>query len=123
MLSLKNVLMDEKIKEGIKVNLLKDDKLTEEAIEKTIDLSKNDTLVNITMNGEEMEFTNTLHYSNDEYLLESRLFETNGGMVNAYLPVFDKNMKFNEQEIDDVWDYSNWSVVKDIEIKNIFKKL
>lgn len=114
MLNLNVVLNNEKIKEGIKANLLKEDSLVESAITETLKFNNNRVAIDVLVNRELTSFENTLHYDKSKkvYLLESRLFDdSTGAMINAYLEIFDENLNILDDCEDCVWDYADWKVV------------
>lgn len=110
--NLKEILSREDVQKGIKANLFKTDEEMRIAVDKTLNLNKeNSTSVETLRDGINVEFENTLHVDLNKkvYFLECRLFyKENGAMVNSYLEVFDSEGKIVENYIDDVWDYADW---------------
>lgn len=113
-LTLKDVLKIKTIRDGIKRNLLK----TDDTLEYGINMILNSALKNnyiqaiVNVDGKEYAFRNTL-FKNEEgnlYLLESRLFDKDENMINAYLEIIYSDGKVMEEYIDDVWEYATWKL-------------
>ncbi|MBP3917349.1 hypothetical protein [Clostridium sp.] len=114
MISLKDVLLEKEIKNGIQGDLGNLIHVNMDYyIEETIRQNSNSTSIIIDENGE-YDFECNLHYDDkkDIYLLEARLFrKTDNSMVNSYLGVLNSNLGIIDEEIDDVWEYGEWQEV------------
>lgn len=115
-LQLKNVLEMPHVIVGININLFTSTEETFKAIKKVLEQEENNSIeVMVDRNIEPVKFLNKLHVDKDSslYLLESRLFtESDSKMIEAYLLVMDDEGNTIDEEIDDVWSYGNWDVVK-----------
>lgn len=114
-LNLKEVLSRGDIQENIKANMFITDEEVKSAIEKTLEVDKDNSIsIEAVREGNPMSFENTLHIDKDKqvYLLESRLFDDKGDgqMKGVYLEVFNSDGQIVKEYIDDVWDYANWKV-------------
>lgn len=111
-LELKEVLKFEDVKKSIAGNLGLEDKVIEEVIELSItSISNNRSVVKMTVDGELIEFNNSLYRDENKglYLFESRAFKTSDdSMLGAYLEVYNEDGVIVDEEIDDVWSYADW---------------
>jgi hypothetical protein len=115
MLKLDKVLVNKKVQENIKSNFnLSKDELEYALVATITNVKDNAISVAITKDGSKYDFENTLHYDVDKqiYLLESRMFGTDGSMYNSYLEILDKDGNIADiPYVDDVWDYADWKLV------------
>ena len=112
---LEKVLKSENVMDGMKYNLFNENaSLTKESVEKILKTdNRNELKTCIEMDGVLYEFEVILFYSEEknEYLIDCRLFNQETQMMkNAYLGIFDANLNIAQEEIDDVWVYTDWLV-------------
>jgi hypothetical protein len=114
MLNLKSVLLNKKIQDNLKGDLmLSEDELKNALATIIVTLRENTISVVVVKKDKEYDFENTLHYDSDKqiYLLESRLFGCDG-MDSAYLGILDSDGNIADiPYVDDVWSYADWKVV------------